>query len=516
MAKVSPISLIEVSSEESKSISSLRSCSQGKKDAEIESISVDDQGEEIIIIPKKLNKIDIARQQSNVNIEEFESDENSIRSVSRNATLNFPDNEETPEAFLDSERNYHKRIATTRREVFKSIILAEHLEFSWIEFLSRAFGILIVGILIPTPLTLIPLHDLVKFPEYWYEILCTGSYLMTLMGALLAIQFGSFMNIEYFLNPTSMKSMCFSQCAYTLSFLAITYLIWTHSYGYQYPIPFLAFPGLWLSKILGYIAIWFLFPRRVRQNKNLLKRMGWAILQSVLVNVYGTINTVIIGILRKSSDEYQPLLAIVLPVWREIYVWVFIKISHKATDGDQCGSIIYLKFQTNVLYAIQLCIVLGSIATDVTSWVLIGVDYSLNIWLCFKIVWENMKNPFLVEKQIEAIQDLVGCELVEFFLPISFLVSLTLTFWGPNGRLFGNIGNSYWGYTAIKNINQAIKNMMILGLVDFSSTLVSAFILWYFCRINLWKAFNELQREFFKTFSIVLGIYLLLVSGEHF
>ena len=366
MAKVSPISLIEVSSEESKSISSLRSCSLGKKDAEIESISVDDQGEEIIIIPKKLNKIGITRQQNNVDIEEFESDENSIRSVSRNATLNFPDNEETPEAFLDSERNYHKRIATTRREVFKSIILAEHLEFSWIEFLSRAFGILIVGILIPTPLTLIPLHDLVKFPEYWYEILYTGSYLMTLLGALLAIQFRSFMNIEYFLNPTSIKSMCFSQCAYTLSFLAITYLI--------------------------------LFPRRVRQNKNLLKRMGWAILQSVLVNVYGTINNVIIGILRKSSDEYQPLLAIVLPVWREIYVWVFIKISHKATDGDQCGSMIYLKFQTNVLYAIQLCIVLGSIATDVTSWVLIGVDYSLNIWLCFKIVWENMKNPFLVEK----------------------------------------------------------------------------------------------------------------------
>ena len=96
------------------------------------------------------------------------------------------------------------------------------------------------------------------------------------------------------------------------------------------------------------------------------------------------------------------------------------------------------------------------------------------------------------------------------FLPISFLVSLFLTFWGPNGRLFGNIGNSYWGYTPIKNINQAIKNMMILGLVDFSSTLVSAFILWYFCRINLWKAFNELQREFFKTFSIVLGIYIYI------
>ena len=231
MAKVSPISLIEVSSEESKSISSLRSCSLGKKDAEIESISVDDQGEEIIIIPKKLNKIGITRQQNNVDIEEFESDENSIRSVSRNATLNFPDNEETPEAFLDSERNYHKRIATTRREVFKSIILAEHLEFSWIEFLSRAFGILIVGILIPTPLTLIPLHDLVKFPEYWYEILYTGSYLMTLLGALLAIQFRSFMNIEYFLNPTSIKSMCFSQCAYTLSFLAITYLIWIVVFG---------------------------------------------------------------------------------------------------------------------------------------------------------------------------------------------------------------------------------------------------------------------------------------------
>ena len=165
---------------------------------------------------------------------------------------------------------------------------------------------------------------------------------------------------------------------------------------------------------------------------------------------------------------------------------------------------------TQIQYIIVLCIVLGSLATNSTSWVLIGVDYFHNLWLTFKIVWMNKRKPEKIMKQIETHEDLALCELAEFHAPVVFIFVFIAASYGPNFRLFGNIGNSYWTFNAIADINQSLMNMIFLFSVDFSSTLASGLILWFNCRIGLWKTFNILQNEFGKTFSIFLG-YLLLV-----
>ena len=83
--------------------------------------------------------------------------------------------------------------------------------------------------------------------------------------------------------------------------------------------------------------------------------------------------------------------------------------------------------------------------------------------------------------------------------------------YGPNSGLIGNIGNAYWHYEKLEDITETLKNMMYLFLVDFSSTIVSAIILWLSCGINLFRAFHELQREFGKIFCLILGNGLLVV-----
>ena len=277
-------------------------------------------------------------------------------------------------------------------------------------------------------------------------------------------------------------------------------------------MPFTGFAVIYPGWALGYLHIWLLIPKKLRQNRMLLKRFIWMILILSFGMIYATVNTVIIETLKKSSDKYQPLVALILPAWREVYVWIIDKTMKKATSGDLCGSMIFLKYTTNVFYGIQLCIVLGTLATNATSWTLIGVDYLMNIYLCTRIVWlDKQQNPSLIPKQIDALQDLAGCELVEFLVPFTYISILAVIFWGPNGKLYGNIRNSYWSYTAIKDIHQTIQNTIVLGLIDFSSTLATAVILWFSCKINLWKAFNELQKEFFKRFSMILGTTIMWV-----
>ena len=133
-----------------------------------------------------------------------------------------------------------------------------------------------------------------------------------------------------------------------------------------------------------------------------------------------------------------------------------------------------------------------------------------------KIVWTKKRNPRIFLEKIASLQDLAIGELVEFQAPLSFMLVLICAFYGPNSGLIGNIGNAYWHYEKLEDITETLKNMAFLFLVDFSSTIVSAIILWLSCGINLFRAFLELHREFGKIFSLILGNCLLVVCVNCF
>ena len=163
-------------------------------------------------------------------------------------------------------------------------------------------------------------------------------------------------------------------------------------------------------------------------------------------------------------------------------------------------------------HTIILCYVVGSFATETTTWILVGVDFSINILLCLWIVWTRKRHPGNVQKQIDLLQDLAVYELVEFHSPLSFILVISVAFYGPNAEIFGNVGNSYWGFSAIEDISLTLMNMGIIFLADFSSTLICAGILWLTCEISLWKALFELQKEFRYCFCLALIYYLVLVG----
>ena len=87
-------------------------------------------------------------------------------------------------------------------------------------------------------------------------------------------------------------------------------------------------------------------------------------------------------------------------------------------------------------------------------------------------------------------------------------------YYGPNASLFGNISNSYWAFIAIKDVHQMLQNMIMYFLADFSSLIISASVLWYYCHINIFKVFLGLQQEFWPGFSVLLGGLLVMVGSE--
>ena len=411
---------------------------------------------------------------------------------------------------LDWERTKHEEKASIRCKNFRAIISNELIKFSWIKLFAASFTIIFFGFVMNIPLTLIPYHDLVQYPKYWYELLLPGTYSGLMGFSYRCITSGSYMNIEHLLRPRNVGILSASGCMFILAVLLVSYIVWTLLFEFQYPIPFLGTVATYVGFVFTITVIWFLFPTKWRQSWNFRKRMRYFIFQllfTILVTIFYNMITQTIA---KSSNKYQPIVALMLPALRELQITISTKLIKKAANGDEWGATILLRYAISVQYIIVLCIVLGSLATNSTSWVLIGVDYFHNLWLTFKIVWMNKRKPEKIMKQIETLEDLALCELAEFHAPVVFIFVFIAASYGPNFRLFGNIGNSYWTFNAIADINQSLTNMIYLFLVDFSSTVASGLILWSSCRIGLWKVFGILQNEFGKIFTIFLG-YLLLV-----
>ena len=125
---------------------------------------------------------------------------------------------------------------------------------------------------------------------------------------------------------------------------------------------------------------------------------------------------------------------------------------------------------------------------------------------------EEKRNRGLKNEQISDLQHLATYELAEFHAHLAFLIVFSIAYYGPNSTLFGNISNNYWGFIPIENIIESIQNMFIFFLVDFSSTVICVILLWFSCRINLWKLFLLIQKKFGKAFCAILGDSVLLVS----
>ena len=223
-------------------------------------------------------------------------------------------------------------------------------------------------------------------------------------------------------------------------------------------------------------------------------------------------NEVAVGVLRVCPLQYQPIIALALPALREANIWIAIKYAKKSARFDLRGATIILKYTYSIAYTLMLCNLIGTIATEATSWMLIVLDFFLNIYLAIRLVWLKKRHPNKLQEQIDVIQDLGLYELAEFLGSASFLLVLGLTYFGPNANLFGNIRRSIWTFKAIDDINETLINIGKFFAADFSSTIICAVILRVYCQINLWNILLQLQKEFGKYFVMCLARYMIAVS----
>ena len=404
-----------------------------------------------------------------------------------------------------------------RTDQFTKILMNEPTnDLSWLKFSLQLAGAIIFSLVATIPFSVVPIHNVFLEPSYWFEIPLQAMAINILWAIYHPTVAGYYMNIGYIRKARRILEFLFLWTFVVLFVEAAAYFIWTHRMNYQYPIPFSGYLTSYICMGTMLATIYFAFPIRWRRDKAFQKRFKYFLLTYFFSTIV-TIEYSIFSILNFMAPFYgfpQPIVVLLLPVMREFNIWVYNGCIKRCADGDVSGAQLVGTYNLVTRHVIMLCITLGSKTTTSSSITLMAIDFTINIYYCVKIVWiTKRKSEKDDEKRINLLQELALNELVEFLAPLSFLVTIIVAYYGPNSTLIGDVGNGYWQYTAIKDIKPMIKTVVIFFLVDFVSAIVCAFLLWRFCKINLFKAAMALEKEFWGVFWAIQFAFIATVRN---
>ena len=437
---------------------------------------------------------------SEIDIERVDSNESRTHSNTDVVTL------------LELETIRHESKAKLRNILFKKILSNEADKLSLLKFGLVILGTILVSTVSTFPFTLIPIHNVILYPGYWYEVL----FLFPKWFIWLAIYYiyvpGFYLNIVYIKRFRHILVIFLSLTLTSFVVIPVGYCVWTYVLHLQYPIPWSGYTLSYCILFVALVTLWFRFPKEWRNNSSFESRLKYVISLQVYSLVVGIQYEFASMLLIKYQNIYQPILALLFIVIREVNSWIYSKFISKIASGDESSAQHVGSSTVVIKHMVMMCYIVGLYATLESSTVLIGIDSAYNIYLSFRIVWLQKQRPADIEKQINLLQELARNELVEFMTPLAFLVAFVVAYYGPNSDLFGNVCAEIWQYVAIEDINGTVKSLFMLFFIDFCSTVLSGIILWIYCKINLLKVLTALEMEYGLAFCVLIGLYTSTVS----
>jgi hypothetical protein len=263
------------------------------------------------------------------------------------------------------------------------------------------------------------------------------------------------------------------------------------------------------------VPLWYRFPRHWRKVKDIRRRFKFFIL-AISVNLLITlIYTFYTKAFVSISNKHQWLAAVFLIPLREFNVWLQTKVGFKTASVEDSAVSITCGHNINMRHCFFLSVVLGTIATDLTCWVILAIDVGINLYLCLRIVWTKLKKGIDEKnesKMVDLFLALIINQTVEIVVPLAYFICFMIAFYGPNAELIGTVRSVYWHHIPVKEIETFFQNLGLFLLADCLSVTITCILFWVFCRVNIMRAFAHTQREFWLLMAVNTAYTINVVS----
>ena len=266
---------------------------------------------------------------------------------------------------VESEKLERAFKAEKRYNVYQEILHNSYTDAISIKVAFYGFGGVILGILANCVATLIPMHNVIEQPEYFLEFT-----LIALPGIpWFAAQLHMF--LTYWMNTkciTTWKNFTITSVVCVIFGLALNipmFSIWSGIYGYPFPMPFHTNIKALFVMLFSFVVLWYQFPLKFRENIKFKKRFKFFI-YCVLLNFIMNLEYNVLGrVFSNVAKERQWIVAAILPLIREVNIWIHLKVAGKAADTNEDSSVIISSSHNiNTKHTVILTIMLGTEATD--------------------------------------------------------------------------------------------------------------------------------------------------------
>ena len=402
-------------------------------------------------------------------------------------------------------------------EIFVEIINRNSVQF---------IGVVSLCVLSFLSLTLIPYHNVILCPFYWYEpiFIHTLGAIPCCVGVFI-IQVKMILDYQDIIKFTIIFKLSLQWAVLLALVHSLVHLSWSFGFGYNSPIPFSMVIDFYFTVIASCLVLYYLFPKDFRSTETFPGRFKGYICYMLYASTVPLQITIVNDSVKELSNvvgyNIKWTIAILLYFIKKKSISVLGKYLTKVALSDNTSVAKRLvTIENGCMFKSFTLILIGSKADAITGYSFLGISILFNIKACADIIQlhrastrdANNIDTSRNRKQ-ELLTTLMLNETQDFFISIAYMLSISIAYHGPNAGIIGNVQNDYWQYHAIDSFSNYLSGMFYSILIDISCGVVTLVALRYFCSINGLLFFKDKIGQFAYMIVFCVSREMNLVSN---
>ena len=382
---------------------------------------------------------------------------------------------------------------------------------TWFAILSTVFSFATVF--------LIPYHNVFVHPEFIWE----APFLHWFPYLVMTVAFKMYLCsvvMEYpaIISPKVLINLILTAWIVTTIVYSLQYCVWTLYFRFYQPVAqggaLNAITVIWTIGVTFY----FQFPAHLRADSRFRKRIIWFIVYWEWV-YHVPLQFMFVSSTVQVLGEYIWVVAFIFIVILETNKFIMESMILKACGENEADAkrINIIQLYGQYIFAVVTMISAG--VDDFTSYLILGMDFALNLVTVFKIIRSQRKVGLSEEqnakermyRELETKELILG-EAIECIVPMIFMGGFAIAFYGPNYDKLGNVGFDYFQYTKVTDILDYLNGALYMTSIDVTCSIITILLLWFGAGINMVKESVEVAKKYGKITSWFLIEFLIGVS----
>ena len=364
--------------------------------------------------------------------------------------------------------------------------------------------------LLTSVVTLIPRHNSILYPVYWYEPMIMMSMTFLVKGtANVMLDCVIYFKAKFFFSMRNYLSLLSYNILGYATIYSSSYLIWVIYLKHHNPMPFVGYCGFGVW-VFSFLQIWFLFPSSIREERSFPTKMLaymmfslWFLVMSIQISGI----TIAVGML---SQDLQWTVCIVIPLIRGINSRILSRLMLRITETDDEMAKFTLNIEVISMFTFYIAVTLTN-SDEMTVFSLLAVELLLHIRQCYHIIKWNKKvdlenNQVKNSLKQQTLDNLVLLEVIDVLVPIVYAIGFATAFYGPNATIIGDVKNGYWNYKEVKDPDKMFTRLFQMFSIDLLSIICTTAILWIFCKINFFLELCKVLKKYWFIMAMKIAV----------